>query len=442
MHREIIFLLLLQILNIFGQNNDSLGKNIHVYLNSTNEIRMKTPANVTLTIVSDEETIDEDFIFECSDTYLCTVYNDSKIKHVSLNKENNYTTNMIVDIDPTFLGVTRINIEPVENGSKFNISYTSNMKIHKTKSGQVWEYAFSIVVTYFITFVTFLMGTQLHVNVILNILKKPIGPIVSIICQFLFMPLVAYGLCLTVLKDEPNFVKFCFIAAGSSPGGGKSSFWTIIFDGNLNLSVCLTFVQTVCASLMMPLWMTLIGKQFLANENISVPYIGLVKAIFNLIIPCIVGMLTVHYKPKLVQNAQKYIKVATWTSTIVFTMLGVFVYHHIFLMITLPILIASCILPWSGYILAYIVGTLCKLPIADVITVSIETGVQNVGLAIMMLMYSFQEPELDIAMVAPIVVILATDKPLIIIWLIKKMYKKYCSSDNDKKDNISLPRTG
>lgn len=221
-------------------------------------------------------------------------------------------------------------------------------------------------------------------------------------------------------------------------GGGKSSFWTIIFDGNLDLSVCLTFVQTVCASFMMPLWMKVFGENFLSKENISLPYMGLIKAILNLIIPCFFGMLTVYYKPQLVRNAQKYIKTATWISTIIFTALGVFVYYHIFLMITIPILIASCILPWSGYIVAFFLSKLCKLPLADAITISIETGIQNVGLAIMMLMYSFKEPELDIAMVAPVVVILATDKPLVIIWLVKKFIKNYKEKKETKNENIPL----
>lgn len=39
-------------------------------------------------------------------------------------------------------------------------------------------------------------------------------------------------------------MRLAFFAVAVSPGGGKSSFWTIIFDGNLDLSVCMTFIET------------------------------------------------------------------------------------------------------------------------------------------------------------------------------------------------------
>uniref|UniRef100_A0A0K0DT77 Ileal sodium/bile acid cotransporter-like n=1 Tax=Strongyloides stercoralis TaxID=6248 RepID=A0A0K0DT77_STRER len=440
MSRYIILIIFYISSCIYG-NDDNFNKN---FLNITfipkHEIRIKTPELLTFNFSTPKISVDQDFKFECDDTYLCHVDDESKIVHLKLNDENNYNTNITIKIHPTFIGLTQINVEPLNHTNlDMPIFLNSSIKIHKTISDIMWQSIFSIVVSCFITFVTFLMGTQLHLNIILGILKKPTGPIVSVICQFIFMPLVAYVLCLTVLKMEPNFVKFCFIATGSSPGGGKSSFWTIIFDGNLDLSVCLTFIQTVCASFMMPLWMKILGENFLSADHISLPYTGLIKAILNLVIPCLIGMLTVHYKPQLVKNAQRYIKTATWISTIIFTALGVFVYYHIFLMITFPILIASCILPWSGYIVAFTLSKICKLPMADIITISIETGIQNVGLAIMMLMFSFKEPELDIAMVAPIVVILATDKPLVIMWLIKKYIEKYKKKNEIKNENIQLP---
>uniref|UniRef100_A0A0K0G012 Ileal sodium/bile acid cotransporter-like n=1 Tax=Strongyloides venezuelensis TaxID=75913 RepID=A0A0K0G012_STRVS len=430
-----VLLIIFLFSDVYGEDGKKI---VNVDIVHTNEIRMKTTELLTLNFSTSKKPIDNYFKFSCRDPYLCYVDNNTTFINVKLDKNNNYKTNVSIKLHPTFLGVTNINVEPV-NVSDIIIALNTTIKVHKTISGQRWENIFSLVVTYFITFVTFLMGTQLHLPIILEILKKPFGPIVSAVCQFVFMPLVAYSLCLTVLQDEPNVVKFCFIAAGSSPGGGKSSFWTIIFDGNLDLSVCLTFIQTLCASIMMPFWMKVLGEKFLASENIALPYMGLLKAILNLVIPCVIGMITVHYKPHLVKNAQKYIKTATWFSTIIFTALGVFVYYHIFLMITFPILVASCILPWSGYIVAFCFGKLCRLPMADVITLSIETGVQNVGLSVMMLMYSFKSPELDIAIVAPIVVILATDKPLVIIWLIKKAILKYKEKNVVREENIQLP---
>jgi len=50
-----------------------------------------------------------------------------------------------------------------------------------------------------------------------------------------------------VIPDDELYIKLALFAASTCPEGGKSSFWTIIFDGNLDLSVSMTFTQTVGA---------------------------------------------------------------------------------------------------------------------------------------------------------------------------------------------------
>ena len=45
---------------------------------------------------------------------------------------------------------------------------------------------------------------------------------------------------------------------GCSPGGGASNIWTVMFGGNLDLSVTMTAISTFAAFLMMP------GKYFLS----------------------------------------------------------------------------------------------------------------------------------------------------------------------------------
>lgn len=107
--------------------------------------------------------------------------------------------------------------------------------------------AFTVVTTIFIFCVTFLMGTQLSLDCIWEILKKPIGPLTGFVCQFGIMPLVAFSLAKTVLPSDDKALQFSLFAAGCSPGGGKSSFWTIIFNGNLDLSVSMTLTQTIGA---------------------------------------------------------------------------------------------------------------------------------------------------------------------------------------------------
>ena len=46
---------------------------------------------------------------------------------------------------------------------------------------------------------------------------------------------------------------------GTCPGGTGSNFWTLLLNGDINLSITMTFVSTVAALGMMPLWIFLMA---------------------------------------------------------------------------------------------------------------------------------------------------------------------------------------
>lgn len=47
----------------------------------------------------------------------------------------------------------------------------------------------------------FFMGLEIDLNIIWSVLKKPIGPAIGFVCQFIFMPLCAYGLAKGLLLN-------------------------------------------------------------------------------------------------------------------------------------------------------------------------------------------------------------------------------------------------
>lgn len=67
------------------------------------------------------------------------------------------------------------------------------------------------------------------------------------------------------------------------------------------------------------------------------------------------------------------------------------------------------------------------------ITIAIETGIQNIGIALSIMLYAFPELEKDLGMVIAVAVVIVTDKPLLLIWLCLKAKRKF-SNDNDKKE--------
>ena len=52
----------------------------------------------------------------------------------------------------------------------------------------------------------FFMGLEIDMKIILEVLKKPVGPCIGFVCQFVFMPLCTYGIAKLLLLNG----KICF----------------------------------------------------------------------------------------------------------------------------------------------------------------------------------------------------------------------------------------
>ncbi|VDN43787.1 unnamed protein product, partial [Dibothriocephalus latus] len=82
------------------------------------------------------------------------------------------------------------------------------------------------------------------------------------------------------------------------------------------------------------------------------------------------------------------------------------------LYVVIPVIAAA--LPWIGFLLAGLITFLLRRSRAEVLTIAIETGIQNIGIAILVLIYSMPQPEGDIGAVMALIVALLTPSPLMI----------------------------
>lgn len=66
---------------------------------------------------------------------------------------------------------------------------------------------------------------------------------VNVPCNFFFQ--VAYGLARLLFDDF--ILQLGLFTFGCSPGGGASNMWTVLLNGNLNLSLTMTFISNLAA---------------------------------------------------------------------------------------------------------------------------------------------------------------------------------------------------
>jgi sodium/bile acid cotransporter 3/5 len=64
--------------------------------------------------------------------------------------------------------------------------------------------------------------------------------------------------------------------------------------------------------------------------------------------------------------------------------------------LSFQIIVAGLGLPWLGYIFGWVAAHVLKQAPSDALAISIETGIQNTGIAIFLLRFSLEQPEADL----------------------------------------------
>merc|ERR1712223_705514 len=128
----------------------------------------------------------------------------------------------------------------------------------------------------------------MDLEVVRETIKKPIGPLIGFLCQYLMMPLLSYALGF-IFGTKSVAMRLGLFVTGTSPGGVASNIWTVMFGGNLDLSVTMTAVSTFSAFFMMPLWVFLLGEVIIADTAIVIPYKKILTYGIMLVVPLLLG---------------------------------------------------------------------------------------------------------------------------------------------------------
>jgi solute carrier family 10 (sodium/bile acid cotransporter), member 3/5 len=230
----------------------------------------------------------------------------------------------------------------------------------------------------------------------LNFFKRPIPALIGLCCQYIMMPLLAYTF-VSIFSLSPPEALALFIY-GCCPGGSASNTWTILFEGDINLSAIMTFISTVTAFIAMPAWIFTLGSTFTARANLQIPYLMLLANIFITVGPCIFGFLLSHFIPKVKQiSHHRFVKRAIILIMITFFTFVLIVKSYTFRLMSWQNLLAGPLIPWAGYFVGGLVAYICRLPWTQIKTISIETGLQNVGVAFLIVITNFPSPSKEMA---------------------------------------------
>jgi len=332
-----------------------------------------------------------------------------------------------VNVTGTFLGFSSVSAS-VDKDKKETVASTREplqLTVTRSKAKKTASKVFGYSVAVLISLVYINFGCALDLKVMKEVLRRPVGPAIGFVSQFVFMPLISFLLGYLFPHSSPEMRLGLFVT-GTSPGGGASNIWTVMFGGNLDLSVTMTAVSTFSAFFMMPLWVFLLGEVIIADTQIVIPYFKITTYAVMLVVPLLIGVGIRKCLPKVADFLVKIMRPISFLLILFILVCGIWSQFFMIKLIDWKIGVVGFALPWLGFAFGCLFSKLCRRERKDIIAIAIETGIQNTGMSIFMLWFTLSHPAGDLAAVVPVAVATLTPFPLLFALVYYKLRARFC----------------
>lgn len=247
-----------------------------------------------------------------------------------------------------------------------------------------------------LAFIMFGVALEIKVDHFKKILSNPKSAIVGFVSQFLALPLLTFLMTLLFRDFLTPTMALGMILVAACPGGNISNFISSLAKGNVALSVSLTAIATVGAVFFTPFNFALWGGWFIeiysqSDVNhfirpLDIDVYQMFSTVFIILgLPLFAGIFFNFKFPKLTLKIIKPIKILSIMVFVAIVIMALANNFSHFLNAIQYIFIIVLLQNMLGFASGYGLGTLFKRPIIDRKTISIETGIQNSGLALVLI---------------------------------------------------------
>ncbi|XP_037936243.1 P3 protein [Teleopsis dalmanni] len=328
-----------------------------------------------------------------------------------------------VTINAIFMGGTRVYVELTNNETGYKERNAESLELVITRRMRVIDHVFTGSVALLVSLLYINFGAALDVHVLRGLMSRPVGPTIGFMTQFIIMPLLSYVLGYLIFPDSVEMQLGLFFT-GVSPSGGASNIWAVILGGNINLSILMTTISNFAAFGMMPLWLFTLGHVIFERGSMKVPYTNIATFAICLVVPLGIGLLIQRYAKRLAGILVRLLKPISSCLILFIIIFAIVTNLYIFKLFSWQIIVAGLSLPWLGYIFAWFVAKALRQNTVDALTIAIETGIQNTGIAIFLLRFSLPQPQADLTTVIPVAVAIMTPFPLLGLYIYKRCTRR------------------
>lgn len=230
------------------------------------------------------------------------------------------------------------------------------------------------------------MGLTLGLDDLRRVATRRGSLLLGVALQYTVMP--GLGWSLAALYRLPTPFAVGLILVSCCPGGTASNVLSFLARADVALSVAMTAVSTFLAVLLTPLLTT-----WLAGSRVEVPAVGLLVSTAQVVVlPLLGGAALQRWAPALTRRLLPVAPLAavTMITLIVASIIGEG--REAILESALRLLLAVASLHTGGFLLGYLLSRVIGSDERTARTVSIEVGMQNSGLGVVLARQNFVDP--------------------------------------------------
>ena len=241
-----------------------------------------------------------------------------------------------------------------------------------------------------ITLAIIMFGIALDLNFkqFKEVVVKPKSLIVGIISQFLLLPGITF-LLVKLINPTPA-IALGMILVASCPGGNISNFMSHMAKANTALSISLTAFATTGALFLTPLNFTLWGGLYFRSSpllrQLQIDPVQMFITVFILLgIPLILGISFSQKFPRITKKIVKPFRIFGIVAFLGFIAVAFSSNFEYFVKYIPPIFLIVLIHNVVALSTGFTFSSIMKLKAPDIRSVTIETGIQNSGLGLVLI---------------------------------------------------------
>lgn len=230
------------------------------------------------------------------------------------------------------------------------------------------------------------MGITLSVDDFRRALTMPRAVAIGFAAQYTIMPLAGYGVGLLLGLPTPFAVGLILVAC--CPGGTASNVVTYIAGADVPLSVLMTTASTIAAVVMTPLL-----TEWLAGTLVPVDAWGLFLSTFQVVLlPVLAGLALHHTAPRVVSAVLPVAPLVAVAAIVMICASVIGQSADAILESGLSLASGVFLLHATGFSLGYALSRWLGYERKVARTVSVEVGMQNSGLGVVLARQHFADP--------------------------------------------------